>query len=248
LLLRLEGLLGLEGLLLRNKSRSRLSESWCSGLLRNLRLSKELSMRRVSRVNEGVKTSTVSAVWNSIAIMRCLRLCSLRLCPLRLCSLRLCSLWLSSRAARKLSCVGVDLEIQVSGVSWVDKRVDFSLLLSRSGRSKLLSLNRSLLKLLLSNRGLLLPNGSLANWSWASTRGFTHWSRLLRLNKLSSSRIWIKCSRVQSIGSFRNMITFKDSESILAGCVSDSNCLSIIINITILSNSFTICSSFFSED
>lgn len=219
--------------------------------MRNLRLSKELGMRRVSRVNEGVKTSAVSTVWNSIAIMRSLspmRLCSLRLCSRSLCSLRLCSLWLSSRTARKLSCVGIDLEIQVGWVSWVDKGVDFSLLLGRPGRSKLLSLNRGLLKLLLSNRGLLLSNGSLANWSWTSTGGFTNWSRMLRLNNLSSSGIGIKGSRVQSIGSFRNMITFKDSESILACSVSDSDGLSIIINITVLPNSFTISSSFFPED
>jgi len=218
--------------------------------LRNLRLSKELGMRRVSGVNEGVKTSAVSTGWNSIAIMGSLSslgLSPLRLCSLRLCSLRLSSLRLSSRTARKLSCVGIASK-KVGWVSRIDEWVDFSLLLGRPGRSKLLSLNRSLLKLLLSSRGLLLPNWSLANWSWASTRCFTNWSRLFGLNKLSSCRIGIKGSRVQSIGSFWNMITFKDSESILSCCVSDSNGLVIIINITVLANSFTIGRSFFPED
>ena len=42
-----------------------------------------------------------------------LRLCSLWLGSLNLCSLRLFSLWLSDRTASKLSCVGIDLEIQV---------------------------------------------------------------------------------------------------------------------------------------
>jgi len=225
---------------LRNKSRGRLSESrsgrlsegGCSLLLRNLGLREQLRMRRISRVNEGVKTSAVSTVWNRCCTWERMRSLSSRS-------------WstgsLSSRSLRsrsfKLSCVGVNLEIPVSWISRVDEWVDFRSLLDRSSRSKLLSLNRCLLELLLSGR-------SLANRSWRSTRSFTCWSNLLWL---LSGNFRIKRGRVQTIGSLRYVISFQDSKSILSCRISDSDSFTIIVNVTVLTNSFTIGSSLFPE-
>merc|ERR1712106_183043 len=206
-------------------------------------------MRRVSRVNEGVDTSTVSTVWNSVAIMGSLGLSSLGLCSLRL----------RGRTATELSCVGIALEIQVGWVSWVNERIEVSSLLSRSGRSKLLSLNRSLLKLLLSYRGLLLSNRGLlsdrgltnrcltSTRCWRSTRCFTSRSGW-RLLRLCSCKIRIKSSRIQSICSLWNMISFENSESIFACSISDGDGFAIVVNVTVLANSFTVSRSFLPEN
>jgi len=204
-------------LLLRNKSRSRLSERRLGRLSegrcsRLLGLSKELCMRRVSRVNEGVETSTVSTSRHGITIVGGCRLGnlglssgdlgslnwnSLRLNSLRLNSLRLNSLRLSNRTARELSGICVVLEVKMCWVSRVHKRIEVSSLLSRLSwldRGKL-SLNRGWLALdrcwLALDRhwsALLLPHRS-----WLCTRSLTSRSRLCNLG---SSRIGIKCSRI----------------------------------------------------
>lgn len=262
-LLGLERLLRLEGLLLRNKSRSRLSERRLGRLSegrcsRLLGLSKELCMRRVSRVNEGVETSAVSTSRHGITIMWGCRLGNLGLCSgnlrslnwssLRMNLLRLNSLRLSNRTARELCCIGVVLEVKMCWVSRVDKRIEVSSLLSRLSwldRGKLsldrgwLTLNRGWLALDRDWSTLLLPHRR-----WLCTRCLTSRSRL---HYLSSSRIGIKCSRIQSVSSFRNMISLKDSEAILASSVSDSDGFAIIINVTVLSNSFTISGGLFPE-
>jgi len=222
-------------------------------------------MRGVSRVNEGVETSTVSTGGHSIAIMRGCRLGSLGLSSwdlgsLRLNLLRLNSLRLSNRTARELSSIGIVLEVKMSWVSRVHKRIEVSSLLSR-----LSWLDRG--KLLVLDRGWsLLDRGWSAldrSWSWLD-RGWSwldrSWSALdrcwlctrsltsrSRLDNLSSCRIWIKCSRIQAVSSFRNMVSFKDSEPILASSVSDSDGLPVIINVTVLSNSFSISSGLFPE-
>jgi len=190
-------LLRLEGLLLRNKSRSWLSESRSSRLLWDLGLSKELSMRGISGVDEGVYTSTVRTVgdgggtWEDLGSLGC---------PLRL-GYPGCLRGPWCLGGLKLSSIGVGLEIQVCWVGRVDKWVELRGLLGLSCWSNLLSLNWSLLKLLLSSRNLTnrsLANRSLANRSWTSSRSFTHRSRscLLWFLELSSCRVWIKCCRV----------------------------------------------------
>merc|ERR1719206_286298 len=121
----------------------------------NQLLSKELCMRGVSRVNEGVETSAVSTGRHSIAIMRGCRLDSLGLSSgdlgslnwdsLRLNLLRLNSLRLGNRAARELSGIGIVLEVKMSWVSRVHKRIEVRSLLSRLSwldRGKLLALDR----------------------------------------------------------------------------------------------------------
>jgi len=212
-------------------------------------------MRGVSRVNEGVETSAVSTGRHSIAIMRGCRLGSLGLSSwdlgslnwdsLRLNLLRLNSLRLGNRTARELSGIGIVLEVKMSWVSRVHKRIEVSSLLSRlswldRGWSWLdrswSTLDRSWSAL---NR-----SWSTLDRSWLSTRSLTSRSRLCNLG---SCRIGIKCSRIQSVSSFRNMISFKDSEPILAGSVSDSDGLPIIINVTVLSNSFSISGGLFPE-
>jgi len=181
-----------------------LSEGRCSRLLG---LSKELCMRRVSRVNEGVETSTVSTSRHGITIVGGCRLGnlglssgdlgslnwnSLRLNSLRLNSLRLNSLRLSNRTARELSGIGVVLEVKMCWVSRVHKRIEVSSLLSRLSwldRGKL-SLNRGWLALDRHWSALLLSHRS-----WLCTRSLTSRSRS-RLYNLSCSRIGIKCSRI----------------------------------------------------
>jgi len=224
----------------------RLSEGRCSRLLG---LSKELCMRRVSRVNEGVETSAVSTSRHGITIMGGCRLGNLGLCSgnlgslnwssLNWNSLRLNLLRLSNRTARELCCIGVVLEVKMCRVSRVDKRIEVSSLLSRLSwldRGKL-SLDRGWLTLDRDWSALLLPHRR-----WLCTRCLTNRSRLHHL-----SRIRIKCGRIQSVSSFRNMISLKDSEPILASSVSYSDGFSIIINVTVLSNSFTISGGLFPE-
>jgi len=201
-------------------------------------------MRGVSRVNEGVETSTVSTGGHSIAIMRGCRLGSLGLSSwdlgsLRLNLLRLNSLRLSNRTARELSSIGIVLEVKMSWVSRVHKRIEVSSLLSRLSwldRGKLLALDRGW--------SLLDRSWSALDRCWLCTRSLTSRSRL---GDLSSCRIGIKCSRIQAVSSFRNMVSFKDSEPILASSVSDSDGLPVIINVTVLSNSFSISSGLFPE-
>merc|ERR1719320_2075847 len=138
-------------------------------------------------------------------------------------SLRLNSLRLGNRTTRELSSIGIVLEVKMSWVSRVHKRIEVSSLLSRLSlldRGKLLALDRGWSWL---NRSW----STLDRW-WLSTRSLTSRSRLL---DLSSCRIGIKCRRIQAVSSFRNMISFKDSEPILASCVSDSDGLPIIINV-----------------
>jgi len=174
-------------------------------------------MGRVSRVNEGVKTSTVCTGGDSSAVMRgagllgnlglgsgdlgSLNWSSLRLNSGSLNSLRLNSLRLRGRAARELSSVSVVLEVKMCWVGRINKRVEISSLLSRLSlldRGKL-SLDRSGL----SDRGRLSDRSSLSDGSWLSDR-LPYRSRLCtrsltsrsRLNKLSGCRVRIKCSRV----------------------------------------------------
>jgi len=174
-------------------------------------------MRGVSRVNEGVETSAVSTGRHSIAIMRGCRLGSLGLSSgdlgslnwdsLRLNLLRLNSLRLGNRAARELSGIGIVLEVKMSWVSRVHKRIEVSSLLSRLSwldRGKLLALDRSW--------SWLNRSWSTLDRSWSAldrrllcTRSLTSRSRLCNLG---SCRIGIKCSRIQSVSSFRNMISF----------------------------------------
>jgi len=162
-------------------------------------------MGRVSRVNEGVKTSTVSTGGDSSAVMRgagllgnlglrsgdlgSLNWSSLRLNSGSLNSLRLNSLRLRGRAARELSSVSVVLEVKMCWVGRINKRVEISSLLSR---------------LSLLDRGKLsLDRSSLSDGSWLSD-WLPYRSRLCprsltsrsRLNKLSGCRVGIKCSRV----------------------------------------------------
>merc|ERR1719228_964351 len=125
-------------------------------------------------------------------------------------SLRLNLLRLSNRTARELCCIGVVLEVKMCWVSRVDKRIEVSSLLSR-----LSSLNRGWLALDRDWSALLLPHRR-----WLCPRCLTSRSRL---HHLSSSRIRIKCGRIQSVSSFRNMISLKDSEPILASSVSYSD-------------------------
>merc|ERR1719435_184900 len=211
-----------------------------------LGLSKELCMRRVSRVNEGVETSTVSTSRHGITIVGGCRLGNLGLSSgdlgsLNWNSLRLNSLRLSNRTARELSGICVVLEVKMCWVSRVHKRIEVSSLLSRLSlldRGKLslnrcwLALNRCWLALDRHWSALLLPRRS-----WLCTRSLTSRSRLYNL---SCSRIGIKCSRIQSVSSFRDMISLKDSKPILASSVSDSDGFSIVINVTVLSNSLSI--------
>jgi len=168
-------------------------------------------MRRVSRINEGVETSTVSTGRDSVAVMRGGRLGDLGLGlgdlgslhwnSLSLNSWSLNSLRLKGRAARELSSVGVVLEVKMCWVRRIHKRVEISSLLSRLSlldRGKL-SLDRSGL----SDRGRLSDRSSLSDRSWLSDR-LPYRSRLCtrsltsrsRLNKLSGCRVRIKCSRV----------------------------------------------------
>jgi len=225
-----------------------------------LGLSKELCMRRVSRVNEGVETSAVSTSRHCITIVGGCRLGNLGLSSgdlgslnwssLRLNSLRLNSLRLSNRTARELSGIGVVLEVKMCWVSRVHKRIEVSSLLSRLrwlDRGKLsldrcwLALNRGWLALDRHWSALLLPDRG-----WLCTRCLTSRSGS-RLCNLSSSRIGIKCSRIQPVSSFRDMISLKDSESILASSVSDCDGFPIVINVTVLSNSLPISGSFLPE-
>jgi len=208
-------------------------------------------MRGVSRVNEGVETSAVSTGGHSIAIMRGCRLGSLGLSSwdlgsLRLNLLRLNSLRLSNRTARELSSIGIVLEVKMSWVSRVHKRIEVSSLLSRLSwldRGKLLALDRGW-SALDRSWSWLDRSWSALDRCWLCTRSLTSRSRL---DNLSSCRIWIKCSRIQAVSSFRNMVSFKDSEPILASSVSDSDGLPVIINVTVLSNSFSISSGLFPE-
>merc|ERR1719435_630199 len=101
-----------------------------------LGLSKELCMRRVSRVNEGVETSTVSTSRHGITIVGGCRLGNLGLSSgdlgsLNWNSLRLNSLRLSNRTARELSGICVVLEVKMCWVSRVHERIEVSSLLSR---------------------------------------------------------------------------------------------------------------------
>jgi len=157
-------------------------------------------MGRVSRVNEGVKTSTVRTGGDSSAVMRGAGLLgnlgltsgdlgSLNWSSLRLNSGRLNSLRLRGRAARELSSVSVVLEVKMCWVGRIHKRVKISSLLSRLSlldRGKL-SLDRSGL----SDRGRL--SDRLPYRSRLCTRSLTSRSRL---NELSGCRVRIKCSRV----------------------------------------------------
>jgi len=156
-------------------------------------------MRRVSRVNEGVETSTVSTGGDSVAVMRggglgdlglgLGDLGSLHWNSLSLNSWSLNSLRLKGRAARELSSVGVVLEVKMCWVRRIHKRVEISSLLSRLSlldRGKL-SLDRSGL----SDRGRL--SDRLPYRSRLCTRSLTSRSRL---NKLSGCGVRIKCSRV----------------------------------------------------
>jgi len=179
-------------------------------------------MGRVSRVNEGVQTSTVCTGGDSVAVMRAagllgnlglssgdlgslnwssLRLNSGSLNSGSLNSLRLNSLRLRGRAARELSSVSVVLEVKMSWVGRINKRVEISSLLSRLSllhRGKL-SLDRSGL----SDRGRLSDRSCLSDGSWLSD-WLPYRSRLCprsltsrsRLNKLSGCSVRIKCSRV----------------------------------------------------
>jgi len=208
-------------------------------------------MRRVSRVNEGVETSAVSTSRHGITIVGGCGLGNLGLSSgdlgslnwssLRLSSLRLNPLRLSNGTARELSGICVVLEVKMCWVSRVHKRIEVSSLLSRPSwlsRGKLslnrgwLALNRCWLSLDRCWSALLLPHRS-----WLCTRCLTSRSRLCNL---SCCRIGIKCSRIQSVSSFRDMISFEDSKPILASCVSDRDGFSIVINVTVLSNSFSI--------
>jgi len=164
-----------------------------------LGLGKELCMRRVSRVNEGVETSAVSTSRHGITIVGGCGLSNLGLSSgdlgslnwnsLRLNSLRLNPLRLSNGTARELSGICVVLEVKMCWVSRVHKRIEVSSLLSRLSwldRGKLsldrgwLALNRCWLSLnrcwLLLDRhwsALLLPHRS-----WLCTRCLTSRSRL----------------------------------------------------------------------
>jgi len=130
-------------------------------------------MRRVSRINEGVETSTVSTGGDSVAVMRggglgdlglgLGDLGSLHWNSLSLNSWSLNSLRLKGRAARELSSVGVVLEVKMCWVRRIHKRVEISSLLSRLSllyRGNKLSLDRGRL----SDRCGLSDRGWLSDW------------------------------------------------------------------------------------
>jgi len=153
-------------------------------------------MGRVSRVNEGVKTSTVRTGGDSSAVMRGAGLLgNLGLNSLNWSSLRLNSLRLRGRTARELSSVSVVLEVKMCWVGRINKRVEISGLLSR-----LSLLDRGKLSL---DRSGLSDRGRMSDGSWLSDR-LPYRSRLCtrsltsrsRLNKLSGCGVRIKCSRV----------------------------------------------------
>jgi len=135
-------------------------------------------MRRVSRINEGVETSTVSTGGDSVAVMRggglgdlglglgdlgSLHWNSLHWNSLSLNSWSLNSLRLKGRAARELSSVGVVLEVKMCWVRRIHKRVEISSLLSR-----LSLLDRGKLSL---DRGRLSDRCGLSDRGWLSDWG-----------------------------------------------------------------------------
>jgi len=156
-------------------------------------------MRRVSRINEGVETSTVSTGGDSVAVMRggglgdlglgLGDLGSLHWNSLSLNSWSLNSLRLKGRAARELSSVGVVLEVKMCWVRRIHKRVEISSLLSR-----LSLLDRGKLSL---DRGRLSDRCGLSDWLSDRNRLCTSsLTSRCRLNKLSSCGVRIKCCRV----------------------------------------------------
>merc|ERR1719320_403111 len=99
-------------------------------------------------------------------------------------SLRLNSLRLGNRTTRELSSIGIVLEVKMSWVSRVHKRIEVSSLLSRLSlldRGKLLALDRGWSWL---NRSwsTLDRSWSALDRRWLSTRSLTSRSRLLDLS------------------------------------------------------------------
>ena len=157
-----------------------------------------LLVRGVKWVDEGVDSGTVSTGRNSKVLG---------------------GDW--GRLGGKVGSIGVESEVTVGWVMWVDEWVEVGVdwlinIVVINGLGNWCSLN---------NRG------SWLNWSWGGDWG-----------SLGSKR-----SRVLSVSSGGNVSSFQDSESILTSRVSDSDSVTLLIDVAVLSYSLSISSGLLSE-
>jgi len=134
----------------------------------------------------------------------------------------------------ELGSVNVSLKIKMGGVSWVDERIEVC-----AGNLLLLLLlwllsYELLLWLLLSplgrsdwsgwsDRSLLFPDGSSFRLCWKRLR-------------FPSGNLRIEWSALKTVGSLRDVVSLDNPEAVLASGVSDSDGLSVLVDVTVLAN------------
>jgi len=138
---------------------------------------------------------------------------------------------LGGRGGGKLGSVHVELEVSVGGVMGVDEGVEVGV----DGSINVVIVGNSLDGLLL----LLL---------WLDKAGSSGGRDSSLDLLLGSGDVRVKGSRVEAISAIGYMATIQDSETILAGGIFNSVCLTIISNIAVLSYTLTVQGCFFSED
>jgi hypothetical protein len=144
-----------------------------------------------------------------------------------------------SWSGSELGGINVGLEVQVGGVSWVDKGIkvaawNLNLRLRLGLRYKLLSLlGRS-------------HRSHRSHRSWL--RGDRDSLRLLSyLLGLTGSDLGVERSALQSIGSLGDVATFQDPEPVLASGVPDGDGLAVLVNVAVLAHPLPVSSGLLPE-
>lgn len=162
----------------------------------------------VEWVNEGVDTFTASAGWDEVLLN---------------------GVWVQWV---ETGSVGVELEVSVGWVVWVDEWVsvwvDWGVVvvdIGKLGLGNLLGLDLDLLGLW----------AWLWSWLWLSdTLNWLDW-----LFDFGSGDSWVKSGSVQTVSAVWNVGTIEDSEAVLASGVFDSVSLTVITDVRVLTYSFS---------
>lgn len=134
------------------------------------------------------------------------------------------------------SSVGVELEVSVGWIVWVDEWVEVWI-----------------------NWGIIVVDelgfwgnwlwSWLGLWAWGSNTDLLDWGLLdWGWSGFFSSEGWVESGSVQTVGTIWNMGTIKDSETVLASSVFDSISLTVVTDVRVLANSFTVQVGFFPEN
>lgn len=177
--------------------------------------SKETSLvvGSVEWVDEGVDTGAVSAGWDS-------RLLSSQ-----------------RRVGVETSSVGVELEVSVGWVVWVDEWVSVGVDWG--------FVNEDLLRL---GNWLLLSDWELLGLGLGSGNTLLDWLSNWLNWFFNSGKVGVESGGVQTIGAIWNVGTVKDSETVFTSGVFDSDGVTVITDVRVLPDSFAIQSGFFSEN